>query len=385
MKNPLARNPFFYVSIVFSLALGFQVYGIVSAQTNWVGPTDVPPTANVAQPLNTGVSLQYKLGSFGVGNGNENLLLKAASGVRELFFTEGANNAAIKLDGTTGKLMFRNAGEGFKELGSGGAFWQTVSDGIKYDGETARAKNLVAESVVTKIDTTYAYIYSGTIVGPSSSSDHPQGWTPRLLCDGGVIQTSECPDVYSDNVTASSPNVAYDNYLARVCTGNLIGNYQCGSKYYAKVYNKITSPAVTYVTGGVIKGRVMSYPWTGGRRTVCVDDTASVRLVNDGTRAYLELGGRGPGGEWMNNCSYSPAIKTPTWKWENVSNGAMKICVEYDNDGIGFWTTCKYVTIGDQSNENFMSYQIDATEGERDIWVTWSLEGAPFAFSSYEP
>jgi len=102
----LTRNPLFYTSLVLAILLGFQTYSLVFSA--YTPPAGAPPTAgNVAQPLDSGPSLQAKSGALTI-NGS----LIAGTDL-----TVGQTGAANVIVNPNGQLItFKNSSNDFGNI-----------------------------------------------------------------------------------------------------------------------------------------------------------------------------------------------------------------------------------------------------------------------------
>lgn len=117
MKD-LARNPFFMLSLVLAVVLGFQVYDIVSAQqANYTAPQGAPTNmAGVYEPLNTGAGLQMKQGTLEVGSARKVVV----DGTNGITFQDGNSTAKLYLSNTnTGELFVRHGNNAPIKIGTG--------------------------------------------------------------------------------------------------------------------------------------------------------------------------------------------------------------------------------------------------------------------------
>lgn len=130
MKS-LLKNPFFYVTLILSALLAFEVYHFVVAAGVYTSNNASPPQGQVFPPLDTSSFEQFKSGNFGAGvKATPNVELQGNSPAIQ--FHESANSTA-QIYITGGKLYFQNQGESALAIGAGtggaGVGWTLAANG----------------------------------------------------------------------------------------------------------------------------------------------------------------------------------------------------------------------------------------------------------------
>lgn len=395
----LFRNRFFYVSVLLAALLAGQVYGIVSAQT-YTGPSAPPPAANVAEPLHTGSSAQYKAGSFGIGTASNNVLLSLASNVRQLLFTEGALNAAIKLDPTTGKLMFRHSGGSFQDIGTGGgAGWEVAGADIANTntGSVIINQDLLLDGAIKTQD------FVPTSLRPYTTSGYCNVTTgvatDAPFCGAGYEETArtvtECVksggggDVLTPAFLVplvNSANAATDNtYVnSRTCTPASAGSVLTLDRVTFPDYDTVK------VNGSLNAPKGLTgYPAYTSGASVCFDDSMAYRYHTDGDLSYIEFGGTGPTGDWNRNCGGAPT--SPRWRWSKTSGNSMLLCTVALSDYnrlSGGWVTLNVCSNVSRSLADgavvYLFPGIDKQAGVGSGYLNYRLESYPYTLENWE-
>lgn len=237
--KPLLRNPLFSLSLVLAVALGFQVYGIVGAA--YTPPTQSPTLGMPAEPLNTGTDLQTKQGALSMKGGlivSENgtlqnglvnvgtqFLAKNWDTTGNVYFAaDNGKSAAIRLDSTSGKLMFRNSGEGWKEFGTGtGAeLWkkETNTQNIAYEGGNVFIKSSITPGQAGVTRYYYTYTKQGGVTNVAPTKDM---WEAPCSRNPLLIECGNSFDVYEDLYPSGTvfPQNMYDECAVGA------GSYEC--------------------------------------------------------------------------------------------------------------------------------------------------------------
>ncbi|MFH1192710.1 MAG: hypothetical protein V1656_00085, partial [Candidatus Jorgensenbacteria bacterium] len=117
MKS-LYKNPFFYLSLVLALAVGFHAYGIAAAR--YVPPTEPPPEGNIAQPLDTGADSQTKQGALNVqASGSTGGVRLNENGLLYFLDVNSSPAAGVRFNNTNTKLQYSNDLSNWLDIGSG--------------------------------------------------------------------------------------------------------------------------------------------------------------------------------------------------------------------------------------------------------------------------
>ena len=186
MKKAILKNSmYWFSSVVLGIVLGFSLQ-LVSA---WVAPTGTPPTGNVGAPINTGDSLQEKIGP--------------------LIITGFRNKSATVLDGIVGI--------GVPYMGTPPV--AQISSGLKLDveGKVGATEYCNADETVCRVATDLingtggakgSYSISGDVCYPG---DTAIGWKRiAVKCVGSEATYYSCPcdenggNGYTQNCTGST-------------------------------------------------------------------------------------------------------------------------------------------------------------------------------------
>ncbi|MBI2278950.1 MAG: hypothetical protein HYU81_02710 [Candidatus Brennerbacteria bacterium] len=274
MKN-LLRNPFAYLSVALAALLAFQVYGIVSAQTNYQGPTAAPTDGMPPKPLNEGPLLQTKTGALTIG-GAPKLILTSTG---QIHFTDstGVAKEGIRYNQTTGKLQFSTKGifnvdPDWKDFSTGtetagvssDLLWKktdpTISaipganifyqDGAVFIGEYPKAVNVSGQLYFPRYsasatNTTQEGIDFGSYNfswETNSVTVNALALDKRLACDTNVSSVRDCFGSASlQSGSASTPDTRYNTSVSQ-------GGFAQGP--YAQIYDKADGGGYQYVFEG---------------------------------------------------------------------------------------------------------------------------------------
>ncbi len=334
--NQLKKNPLFYLSLILALAIGFQVYGIVVAQT-YTGPS-APPTGGMpAQPLDTSISSQTKSGNLMIGTGRSygaGLSLGQGKGIC-LPATSADNDVQCKFSwdaiGTGG-------------TGGTGIGW-SASGNNDNDITNSNIGNVVIKngsSLVMSGGKIQSYTFKSNglsaYTSHNGSCDLSTGIGYNATCSSGYDTSfsgseKECIKAVTPNPSRGEDSKFYSSifnsadaaqsgayyYETAQCTPQ-IGNYQ----YFDAIsFNNAPNGDGEPV---IIKGGLLGYPTIIKEEDgYCTDKDFNVWYMTDGDLSYLQIGGSGPGSEYDTHCSQA-AIHTPKWRWSKTS-GDMKFCV----------------------------------------------------------
>lgn len=219
MKS-LFKNPFFYLSLVLALAVGFQIYSIVAAQGTYRPPTEPPTGGMAAEPLNTGDKEQTKTGALVVGSGAPKVVL--TSGGQVLFKDSGgALKGGIRFAG--GAMQFSEdvsvTTPQWKAFGTGtggGVGWALAANETDIYNSNTGNVGIGLTNPTVKLQ-----VAGDVLVGASSvvrvyrdSGKMSSGWVENkyrlLICDSRNTGDHECFGDYS--TTDATGAVKYDNF-----------------------------------------------------------------------------------------------------------------------------------------------------------------------------
>jgi len=233
----LHKNPFFYISLILTGLLSWQIALIVQAQ-NYISPPGPPPNmAGVGGIFwrATSSGIYYDSGSVGIGTTNPTSAVKLHIENGPLMISSGAPKILFKeSDSSVGQIYFANGklfaqapqsqnGQPF-EIGSGGgdSFWQIspTRNGIVY--LSSDKPNVLISDVFPTYTTTTGWWY----IYESSSKTGI-----KLFCDLSP-DDSECGQFVEVGDDGGKYSYGYDEFCAE-WQGGEGGPLFCAKRRYA--------------------------------------------------------------------------------------------------------------------------------------------------------